>query len=454
VVAGRALFAAGLCLFLLSTREWIPLAMVSPDLGVYVVLCIGTALLLRICSGRRSAGTFGFLGLVLGCGYLVKTIMFPVALVFLGIGWLVILARKADFAKMLLCSSVFVLVAAPFVAAISLQKGRLTIGDSGKANFIMMQGKMSLGAQNSGEASAPFSAPRVHELLGMPYFTEYANPVAGTDPKHYDPSYWWDGATVHFSLAAQCKGVARAMLNYNAILLQIGFLIVPLIILLLLHPDRRVLSGALLHQWPVLAAGFVGLALYALVIVEERYVAGFVALVVLGLFSASRLPEGIFSAKLDRAIALGMFAMFCLAYGPRYTYEGFHSALDLVKRGDCPQHRHTQWEVATALGRFGIKRGDCIGTIFVASDAYYARLAGVKIVADLSVGGAEPDFSTIRKLVPKGFTDEGGLREEVLAAFANAGAKAVIAQDVPSPERERGWTRLGDSNYYMLALKR
>ena len=69
--------------------------------------------------------------------------------------------------------------------------------------------------------------------------------------------------------------------------------------------------------------------------------------------------------------------------------------------------------------------------------AHFARLAGVRIVAQLQSRDA-----------PRFWEASGSTREQVLDAFAEAGAKAIIAEQAPPDASRNGWRRIGDTSHW------
>jgi hypothetical protein len=99
-------------------------------------------------------------------------------------------------------------------------------------------------------------------------------------------------------------------------------------------------------------------------------------------------------------------------------------------------------EVAQALQTLDIKQGEKVGVIGYAYDSFWARLARVKIVAEM----LETD-------APGLWHGNEALQQSVLRAFASAGAQAVIAESVPEYASLTDWHRVGDSNYYIYIFR-
>src|SRR6195256_447217 len=129
----QALFAIGYALFLWSSLELITIWDFSPDLSVAAFVYLIAGLLLRI-RHRNSFRLYIVLGVVLGFAYLTKAVMFPLGFAFILIG-LFCVPRQKRLGYLLLVTSCFLAVCAPWLVALSRAKGRLTFGDTGKLNY-------------------------------------------------------------------------------------------------------------------------------------------------------------------------------------------------------------------------------------------------------------------------------------------------------------------------------
>jgi hypothetical protein len=105
-------------------------------------------------------------------------------------------------------------------------------------------------------------------------------------------------------------------------------------------------------------------------------------------------------------------------------------------RADAP------WRIAEALGRLGVRPGDPIGFIGYSFGATFARLAKVRIVAEMPWEETDRFWSL----------DPGG-RAEVLDAFGRVGAVALVTEVPPPAGAEQDWVELDGSGRYALMLK-
>src|SRR6185295_3751390 len=127
------------------------------------------------------------------------------------------------------------------------------------------------------------------KIFDDPPAFEFAEPVGGTYPVWYDPTYWYEGSVSHFDWRGQLEVVKRAAGSYYELFQEWGLqygLAVALISFYLLSRRARRLVYDLKDQWSLLLPAIGGLGLYALVNVQGRYVASFMVLLWLGLFAA------------------------------------------------------------------------------------------------------------------------------------------------------------------------
>jgi hypothetical protein len=94
--------------------------------------------------------------------------------------------------------------------------------------------------------------------------------------------------------------------------------------------------------------------------------------------------------------------------------------------------------VAQALQELGIKEGDNVGVIGYAYDSFWARLARVKIAAEM----LEADTVDL-------WNGDEALLHGVLQSFDNANIQAVVAEYVPRDANLQGWYQVEKSNYYI-----
>jgi hypothetical protein len=437
-----ALLALGYSLFIWSTLFLITVQLESPDLLVAAFIFLASWILLRIRWQPLSWGSFALLGAVLGFGYLAKTIMLPMAVIFIVASTISIGNLRQAWPRILVTIALFVLVAGPFVFAISRAKGRLTFGDSGRLNYIWAINRVPFAhwqgkEPRSGEAKHP-----TRKIYEAPPVYEFGEPIGGTYPVWYDPTYWYEGARGHFDLSQQLRVLAQAAKSYYELFhkwgLQYG-LLVGFLSLYLLTPKRRLFLHGLRNQWNLLIPAIAGFGLYALVNVQGRYVASSIVLFWLTLFAAVRVHKEPDPHRYLNSVSIALVACIVFTTVASSSREVVVTSQSILF-GEDPS-RHEQWQVAEGLRERGVTPNDRMAFIGHSFRAFWAHLLGVKLVAEI------PEANTLSF-----WEADASKRDQVINAFARTGAKALVAEKAPPTTDLRGWQRIRQTNYYVYML--
>jgi hypothetical protein len=175
------------------------------------------------------------------------------------------------------------------------------------------------------------------------------------------------------------------------------------------------------------------LATIASVHLETRYLAPFVVLLVVGVCAPLARRSG--SAANAALLALSIVIILPVAV---LTCD---SVLAIVDQRTT-HFRSDDQQIADALSALGVKPGDRIATVGNSFDAYWAHLAGVRIVAQA------PDKDEFWKADQK-------QQDELVEQLRSVGAKALVARSEGEPARP-GWqelpSRVGEP-YRLLLLR-
>lgn len=187
------------------------IAEINPDLCLATSVLLSAGLLIRIAmvpGARRSL--YIWFGIALGIGYLVKAILFPMALVFLGLMVVTVGARpvenrRKDFGLALLF---FVLIVAPQITRLSVSKGRFTFSDTGKLVFAWCNYDFPLRNWQGEPAGSGRPAHPTRKLYARPAVYEFNGPLRASYPPWFDPSYWNEGLFACISARRSYKACA------------------------------------------------------------------------------------------------------------------------------------------------------------------------------------------------------------------------------------------------------
>jgi hypothetical protein len=434
----------GYLLFAWISLSLIQIWSVTPDMLMAGLVYLAAGLIAKIRAGDNRHRIFLSLGLILGLGYLSKTFMFSVALIFLALAWLIQKRTRNSPYKTLLAVGVFLLVSLPFILLISNAKGKLTIGEAGTVTFLRYVNGMPFPHWRGDPASGVVPKHPSRVIHESPAVYEFGEPVGGTYPITLDPSYWYEGIEPRFDLGGLLARLLSSSLVYAELFLQTqGILVACVLALYVMRQKQKFAFFDVLQKWALVIPAVIAFGLYATVLVEGRYVGVFVLLFWTDILANIQLPDAA-NNKTWLNVLSGIAALGLLANIAMFNVDGFKRLNPTLGTTSIEQTvpPAKPLEVAQTLKALGLQAGDKVGVIGYAYDSFWARLARVKITAEMSEAEAIDDLWRGNKV----------LRQSVLRAFASAGVNAVVAEYVPEDVKLAGWHRVGKSNYYIYVL--
>jgi len=426
----------GCSLYAFTAFNVYTLPTMSPDLLVQASLTAAAGFLLRLSGSKSNSGNIIGLGAVLGLGYLAKAVVLPLAIVFFVLAfWRTGRTRKA-VQRLLPGLAVFLLIAAPYVYAMSQRKGRLSLGDASRLNYAWkiswdyMPEEMWDGEPVG--TGSPVHPPR--RIQSSPDIFEFASPIDGTYPPWLDPPYWNEGLTAPFRPGKQLRALAVNFATLAKVTIlddrEVTLCFLFLVVCIWRKPTASGISSEL--NWTLFLIAAAGFGLYCLIHVEQRYFGAldiFLWAAVLG-YAAPRFTE---DRRLLRAMGISLFVAVLSANGLVVRNEYSHR-----------KQKDTNLETAEALLAQGIKSGDRVAVIGSGAEAAWAQIAGLRIT--VMVPSSRPGLSDSPEAM---FWENNQRMSESLAVIRSTGVVAVISQQ-PPPFEQRGWERLGSTTRYVL----
>jgi hypothetical protein len=442
-----AWLALGYPLFMWASLRLITVAAVTPDMCVAACVYVVCAVVLRVGGGAVNRTQFVILGAVLGVGYLAKASFLPVALIFLVVAASSVRNFRRGASLSLLALVVFLSVSSVYYVPLSVARGRLTFGESGRLNYLWYVDGFTLHAHWRGETPGGGSpAHPTRKIYDSPAVYEFREPVRATYPPWYDPAYWYEGARARFDLAGQ----ARVLRSNLKILYEIfcrgaqAIWLVGFLALFVIGCERWSCVRRIARRWNLLLPAVAAMGMYSLVHVEARYVGAFAAVLALGLFSAVRLPEDRALKRLGACVVVAVAALMTTSLVVAGADAVRNLARDVTEGGRAP----AQWQVAESLREAGLRPGDEVASIGYGFGASWARLARVRIVAEITSGSLAAPTGDVDAF----WRSEPAKREEIIRALAGTGAKVVVAEGMPGGVPADGWRRVGSTDYYIYPL--
>jgi hypothetical protein len=436
----RALAALGYALFIWTALFLIRVIAESPDMLVAGLIYLAAGLLVRIRCGRSGWPSFVALGVALGVGYWAKSPMFVLAFCFLLVALFAAGGVRRAWPRALAAGVIFLALSGPYVVAISKAKGRPTFGESGRLNTMwVINDVFHLHGQGGADVRGSFTHP-TRRIFERPAAYEFAEPVGGTYPAWYDPSYWYDGASGRLTLkgiAAATKWNLEALYRYFYSDVLCGLLAVSVVLGLMSKPFE--FAAGLWRYAHLLAPALFGIAMFSALHAETRYLAPFIVLLWLALWAGARLPDGELARRTFRGAALALVALMVFSTFASSVSEFGKAAASLV-RGEDPAE-HEQWQVAEGVKQLGVQPGDRVAAVGNAQRAFWAKLSRARVVAEVPEKEAAAFWAA-----------DDAVKAKVLAALAATGAKVVVADSLPPCPVPSGWQRIRNTTFYACVL--
>ena len=440
-------FSVGYALFIWSALSLIKVWAVTPDMLMAGCVYLAGGLLYRIATRCRDWSIFLMFGFVLGIAYLAKSVMFPVAFVFLGVALVVAGEIRRSGPRIVGALLVFLLVAAPFVVLFSVAKGRVTFGDAGRLTYLKLVNGIPYPHWRPGVISGVGTPQHpARQIFENPAVFEFATPVGGTYPLSYDPSYWYEGVVPPLDIKKQVAVLVKnAGFYFDLFLRQQGGVTAIVLLLLFIGVKRRSLQSWLRGEWGLVLVAIGAFGLYALVYLEGRYIGAFLVLFWAGLFSSIRIPKSLLSQRL-MAVAGAILAGCYLLNIVSFNLEGLKriGVLERSSGKESAQDQSPSYKpvrLAEAVLEMGLKPGDDIAFIGYSFGAFFARLARLRVIAEISDDQAESFWRA-----------DPDRRSAVVEAIRKTGAKAIIAERVTPGLSVDGWRRIGNSRHFLYLL--
>jgi len=433
----------GYTIFLWSSLDLIGVNKITPDMLVAGFFYLSCGLLVTISAGRAQWGTFLGFGLTLALSYLTKFVVLPISLLILVIAWLVA-KQKARY--VLISAIAFVALAAPFIAALSAEKGRFNFGETARYDYaVTVNGIPHHHWQ--GDSKTPLAHP-TRQIFAAPATFEFREPFKGTYPPQYDLSYWYEGVKPEFHFRQQIKVLATNLFwEWSTLIHALKGVLLTTLFLAFYQAGRGwLIPRDLVRYWFLIVPCLATAGLYALVYYAPQYLAASFVVLLLCLFLSAAVTVRLPSSRLLSGVAVLQFVMF-------FTFVGFPSLLHVLGTHALQPRvaeRASYQEVAKKASEMGLKPGDQIASLNASNlgMSMWAHLARLQIVAEVYYWPELPEGVT------NNFWEAAPLvQETVIQKLSQTGARAVVSQDRPTGASAGGWLEIGTTGYYLYWLQ-
>jgi len=429
---------------------------VGPDQLVAAIFFLACTLLLRMLRAP-SFGVAAALGFVLGLGFLVKSIFLPLGCVALAIAAIGLIRGRQKLRLILPAVALFAAIVLSYGAALSRAFGSPTLGEAGSLNYAWHVDRLAKWVHWEGgvdpadkawpkpwiarfarwDSDPPDFGRPVHpsQMVGSaPAMYVFHAPVQATYAPYFDPPYFYQGYRHPLRWRYEVVALGKNLGDLALVLAgQPFFWALGLAFLLTLWQRGAIarisaeLPAWYSKVWPAIVLPLAGVAIYLPVHLEGRYLAAFLAVIVV--LKLDGQSPALAAAPLRRRLIVAVLTLGFLTGLVKAQRVVWSRALDLWSYHDIPE-----WREGQALRAEGLPLGSQVGVISWTPNVQcdWAYLAEVRITSEIESG---PDERAFWGLAPEAQT-------AVLQRFHDAGAVAVLTRDKP-PENAAGWRQLG-----------
>jgi len=179
----------------------------SPDEISIALMLLLSALILRVRRTGGSTSTFLLIGVVCGTFYLARTGFAPSLPICIAVVLLMLKRQNNSILRpTVLMPLATIVIAAPFVIAISAKEKKFTIGESGKLTYAWEAAGAVRFTHWQGEPyDLGIPAHPTKRVSTHPDAYVFNGPVGGSYPPWYDPTYWYAGIRPKLKPAMQVR---------------------------------------------------------------------------------------------------------------------------------------------------------------------------------------------------------------------------------------------------------
>lgn len=449
-ISSPALYIAAYSIVFYSWQMEFSIGYIHVDGLMATMMLLAVGCLLRVVFMDCLPSSIGA-GVALGIAYWVKSPGLVLGILLL-VGFYVlqrIFPQSPRAPKLLFATfCVFLGVIAPYITALSIQKGRLDWGDSASLNYAWyVSGSEPVHILNDqpwrfGNASVHLLHPE-KKIVSDPLVVEYSHFPDASDGAWIDPSYYHDGTVPHFSLKLQIRIFLQQSRHFAVFIIAHGIFFI--LLALYIWWFRFTFPAG----WPraILVLLWTELLLicsmYVAVHFTDRYITGFywtAWITTLGFFS-SNIP----SSKERRLIEAPVFLISAII-----LLLGLYTVV-LDREASIRASRTHGWyqqdifQLAKELPLHGIIPGSKVVCFYAdGGSAYWARLASVHITAAIY------DARYMRDTESSNFIwDSLPNKAAIFQALHQAGIIGIVGWFDFPPTQDQRWIHL--TGHYYLA---
>jgi hypothetical protein len=288
-------------------------------------------------------------------------------------------------------------------------------------------------------------------MTNPPVFT-FAEPFHVTYPPWFNPPYWFDGYHHFFSPKNQAHALLTNAGVFRRLFFEGGHVVAQMAaaalvfgVCLFLWKQRDLWWKRLASLWPLFLLPVAAISVYLPVVLEPRYVAGFLIVLLVTPLLPIFVPTLLVSPRTASGIAL-LMALAC-------AFLLIRDMLPVLSRMTHGQSFATDeaWNIGIALPSYGVMPGDKVASVGDRSgiDCTWAYVGGVRIVGEIGndaydLENQETDYAH--------FAHDPNVQQAVFDQFRGVGARLVLVRDQKDAPAGPGWTQVPGTKSWVHLL--
>jgi hypothetical protein len=277
---------------------------------------------------------------------------------------------------------------------------------------------------------------------------EFARPVPGSYPPWRDPSYWYAGIHPHLKVKEQLVVLGLNVRTMIVLLATTPAFVICFLAFVLGKGKGLASFKTMPVAWALMLPAAAGIAMYCLVFIDKRYIAGFLVVLWLTALAGLVIPEGRLSkyADLGAQTISGLFLISMLVWmRPAWTM----GIRDLATMSESEYN--AGWEMAHRYEALGLKPGDRIAFIGNGFSADWVRLANAQIIVEVPdrwIRGRRilNNVEEQEEYPTQFFELDEASRAKVYDTFRTAGAIMAVTNRIPRGGTPGDWKPVLDPN--------
>lgn len=419
----------GYAVFLVSSLVSVRTRLINPDMLVMAICFVCFSTILSINRGDENYSRFVFLGIAIAIGYLTKAFFFLYAPALIFFAAFSCKSWRRAWKRSAVTLGVALIISGPLLVGLSIKKGSFSYGEGGRHVYAILFG-------SKGEPTNPGLV-----LNELPRTVEYEYGNTVTRPLTYDVSYWSIGIQPELKIDELFKLFLKNLLDV--------FDQSPWFLLVIIWFIYNIATGSLKigpiaplsPQLALIGLGILGVALFALVSMEPRYVAPFMCCFTAGISLSIR--SGAKTGQKGRAQNVSSWVLTIILLGVLTDSVLDQSQRGLVSISSKPSYKESYEEnfaVRKFLNEYNIYPPDKVAVIG-SPPSHWARMTGLRITGEILF---EDEFMRA----------DDSVRRRAIDSLRSSGYKAIvgIGNRYDSLKNE-GWIRVPDTqNFYAIIL--